>query len=292
VTTFPGSGRPSPRGWPDGITPGFVEVGADPSTGSGFQAPIGSIARFGTLYYEKIGTTATSWVVIPASGATWADAVEAWALPIVGLTAGRFTRFHETFQAPGKTAASSNFGERWDVILAGGPKHRTAGGAVWRGGVAVVETAPWADNGVIWAGPGLFQDGASERGAVVYRCFQYVRPAANAFNIAIVGLADDFPVARSVNFGIVEASNGTFCVAGRTGLADAVTTFPIASMSSAARDIAFLQVGLSWKIYVDRTLYATVTTPGTLGDLKPIIYSNAGTLVVDDVLVLCDGAFA
>jgi hypothetical protein len=52
--------------WPDGITPGFVELGAVPTSGAGFQAPKGSIARVGTEYYVKTGTTATGWTVIAA----------------------------------------------------------------------------------------------------------------------------------------------------------------------------------------------------------------------------------
>lgn len=297
MTTFPGAARPSPRGWPDGITPGFVEVGADPSTGAGFAAPIGSIAKFGTLYYEKVGTTATSWVVIPASGATWADAVEAWALPIVGFTAGRFTRIHETFQAPGKVGATTDFGERWDLVVGAGAAagHQTAGAATWRGGVAVIEqnSGAWTDNYLLWKGPGLIFDGAAERSAVIYRLFQHVRPAANVNNQVYVGLLDAFPATKFVAFEQNEAVNGTFCIVQVSGSSDVVTTFPIASLSTAGgRDVAFLQVGTNWKVYVDRTLYATVATNGSVSNLKPFIYANKGTLVVDDVLILCDGAFA
>lgn len=58
--------RHSLGGWPDGITPGFVEVGRAPSSSPGFDAPPGSIARFGLLYYFKVGTTPTAWILVSA----------------------------------------------------------------------------------------------------------------------------------------------------------------------------------------------------------------------------------
>lgn len=49
----------------DGRTPVFVELGADPRTGAGFDAPIGSIARFGTSYFIKVSRFSISPGVAP-----------------------------------------------------------------------------------------------------------------------------------------------------------------------------------------------------------------------------------
>lgn len=45
----------------DGITPVFIVHGADPTVPPGFQAPIGSILKFGNAYYQKYGAGATDW---------------------------------------------------------------------------------------------------------------------------------------------------------------------------------------------------------------------------------------
>lgn len=62
---FPTVERHSLGGWPDGITPGFVELGAAPNTALGFQAPVKSIAKVGSVYYEKTGAAATAWAPLP-----------------------------------------------------------------------------------------------------------------------------------------------------------------------------------------------------------------------------------
>jgi hypothetical protein len=61
---FPTVERHSLGGWPDGITPGFVEHGTAPTSGSGLQAPIGSIAKVGPVYYLKTGAGATAWQIL------------------------------------------------------------------------------------------------------------------------------------------------------------------------------------------------------------------------------------
>lgn len=224
----------------------------------------------------------------------WAGVTEAWAASAAGLTAGQYVRIHETFTSPGKTTATDDFGERWDIAPAGSVKHRTAGGVLWRGGVMVFEdSGAWIDNYALWKGPGLIMDGAAEKSATVYRLLQYVRPAPSAFNQIYVALFDTFPTpTKYIAFEHNEALSATKCVVQLSGSADVVTTFPIASLSSAQRDIAFIQNGLTWRVYVDRSLVATLTSNGTNGDLKPFIYSNRGDLLVDDVLLLVNGGLA
>jgi hypothetical protein len=53
--------------WPDGITPGFVELASAPTAGGGFAAPIGSIAKVGSTYYQKTGAGATAWGTVGAA---------------------------------------------------------------------------------------------------------------------------------------------------------------------------------------------------------------------------------
>jgi len=56
----------------DGVRPIFVEHGADPTASPGFDAPMGSMLRFGEDYYEKRGPLATDWTLYPpASGQDW-----------------------------------------------------------------------------------------------------------------------------------------------------------------------------------------------------------------------------
>jgi hypothetical protein len=57
--------RHSPGGWPDGIAPGFIEHGANPTVSPGFQCPVASILKFGSTYYEKTGSSATAWTALP-----------------------------------------------------------------------------------------------------------------------------------------------------------------------------------------------------------------------------------
>lgn len=221
----------------------------------------------------------------------WAGVTEAWAATAAGLTAGQYVRIHETFTAPGKATSTDDFGERWDIFPAGAVKHQTAGAVVWRGGVMVFEdSGAWIDNYALWKGPGLIMDGAAERSAVVFRLLQYIRPAANAANLIYFGLADTFPVTKYMVLQQVESVSPTFLVAQLSGSAAVVTTYPIASLSTAGRDVAFVQVGLTWRVYVDRVLVATLVSIGTNGNLKPFVYSNRGDLLVDDLLVLCNGA--
>lgn len=61
---FPTVERHSLAGWPDGITPGFVELGTAPSSGAGFACPPGSIAKVGSAYYLKVGSSATAWILL------------------------------------------------------------------------------------------------------------------------------------------------------------------------------------------------------------------------------------
>jgi hypothetical protein len=58
----------------DGRTPVFVELGADPRVSPGFDAPRGSIARFGTSYFTKANNTpATAWERLATGAFGWAD---------------------------------------------------------------------------------------------------------------------------------------------------------------------------------------------------------------------------
>lgn len=73
-TPFAPTGSPSPL--MDGLRPIFVEHGADPTVAPGFDAPMGSMLRFGTDYYEKRGPERTDWVLYPpASGLDWPRAL-------------------------------------------------------------------------------------------------------------------------------------------------------------------------------------------------------------------------
>lgn len=123
-----------PRGWPDGISPGFIELGTAPSSGAGFDCAPGSIAKVGSTYYQKVGSGATAWQIIGAT--TSRDVQEIyrsdrfyapaklmpgkvskasvgianpgdrlWALPATFPAAGTITRhaFDVTFNASGGT---------------------------------------------------------------------------------------------------------------------------------------------------------------------------------------------
>lgn len=242
--------------------------------------------------FRRVGEEADS---AGGGGNDWAGQQEAWAAGVLGLTVGEYSTDHETFSYPGNTAASAVFTPRWDVIRPGGPKHRLSGGTVWRGGVMTVEetTGAWNDDGLIWAGPGLFMDSATEKGAVIFRCQMYLPPAASVFNFTAVGLADAFPTTKFVGLCRDESLNPTFCTFQITGQAPIVTTFTLASLASVGgRNVALLQSGSTWTAYVDRVSYATFTTTGLFGDLKPMIYCNKGIFVVDDVLSIFGGAFS
>lgn len=66
ITGLFGNGNVTPL--LDGRTPVFIEVGADPRVAPGLDMPMGSIACFGTLYLEKIGSGATDWQPISIVG--------------------------------------------------------------------------------------------------------------------------------------------------------------------------------------------------------------------------------
>lgn len=53
---------------PDGVTPIFEEVGAAPT--AGLDRPMGSIAKFGALYYIKNGSATTAWILVSDIGSS------------------------------------------------------------------------------------------------------------------------------------------------------------------------------------------------------------------------------
>lgn len=232
-------------------------------------------------------------------GSDWAGVAEAWAAETVGLEEGEYEKVHDPFSYPGQASATANFGAAWTVVVGAGAAigHRTAGGVVWRGGVAVIEqnSGAWTANYLLWAGPGLIQDAADEKGGVIWRVRKYVTPPANPFNGFYVGLHDEAALFTSkwVMFGYDESVDPTFCFINRAGLAPVMTSFPLASLAAASGcEIALLQSGRLVTVYVDRVPYGSVVTDGTFVDLRPIYYANKGTFVADDALVLFNGAFA
>lgn len=63
---FAPSGSPTPL--QDGVTPIFIEHGADPSAAPGFFAAPGSILKFGSDYFEKFGPANTDWRLLGSGG--------------------------------------------------------------------------------------------------------------------------------------------------------------------------------------------------------------------------------
>lgn len=103
----------------DGRTPVFVELGADPRTSPGFDAPIGSICRFGTTYLVKFQAAATGWreagggdASVSPSGATSFDL----SLPahdgfwsFLGTLTASIAVASPVFRVNGATAAEQGF---------------------------------------------------------------------------------------------------------------------------------------------------------------------------------------
>lgn len=94
--------------WLDGSTPVFVEVGADPSSGSGLDLPPGSVARFGSSWYWKFDTAATDWIANPFTTSGSSNTVATWALTndryfILDYDAGDDANVGYIDAAPGST---------------------------------------------------------------------------------------------------------------------------------------------------------------------------------------------
>jgi hypothetical protein len=65
---------------PNGRTPYYTEVGADPSIAPGLDLPPGSVVLFGTDYFRKFDTGATDWEPTPWNSSTGTAVVADWAL--------------------------------------------------------------------------------------------------------------------------------------------------------------------------------------------------------------------
>lgn len=234
-----------------------------------------------------------------ASGEDWATSERRRLLRLCGLPEARAGSTWDGFHAPGKAAASNDFGERWDLTLGSGAgiNHQTAGGTTWRNGVCVIEqnSTSWTDNHLLWKGPGIVQDDATEKWAIAYRMKQHLRPAASAFNNMYYGMANA-AVTKFVLFGYDESVDATYCVLYVAGLAQVVSTFPIASLSAGECTIEVVRkespTGQRLAIaYVNGTEVARSTTDGTFTNMKPYFACNKGTTVTDDMLFVCDSAF-
>jgi hypothetical protein len=83
---FPWSHPQSLVPYPDGVTPTFVQVGADPSdqSGPGLDLPIGSVVRYGTTYLIKCSTQLWGWARIDQ--APFAEALPITSSVAVGAT--------------------------------------------------------------------------------------------------------------------------------------------------------------------------------------------------------------
>lgn len=230
------------------------------------------------------------------SGEDWPTAERRRLLGLAGLSEARAGVVWDGFHAPGKAGSGGDFGERWDALRV---NHQTAGGAVWRNGVCVIEQAGgiWTDNYIVWKGPGIVQDDAGERAAMAVRFKGHVRPATNANNILVFGLVD-LPIpatTKSVNFGADEATDTTFCVFGVSGMTPIVTTVTIASLYTQEHllEIVRKPVGGAKTLiaYFDGVEVARIVPTVTLTNLKPHLYMNTGTVVIDDMMVVTDAAF-
>jgi hypothetical protein len=298
VSIFLGAGRLTPRGWPDGITPGFVELGADPST-SGFQAPIGSIAKVGTAYYQKIGSASTDWAQMPLTSPGW-QAAEVNAL--LALCPG-LSRATCNVIADGFTNGASNvdFGPNWAVTAptGGDVTHQISGGDA-RGGVMTINNPSGAFDvgGVLWKGgvSSLVTDGATDQWGMSFRLKWVSVPLAD------VGL--------DARFGLTAVGGGNYCYLGidgsqsqtmltltvQTGATNiVVTTKTIASLAgvqSVWRLIRKPVAGVRNVIaYVDGVEVGRIVGGPALASLVPILYSNKAQVAVDDMVLVTGPAF-
>lgn len=87
----------------DGRTPVFIEHGADPRVSPGFDAPIGSILRFGANYFSKTDTAATAWELIglgAGAGANyWLQQQQAFAARFLGPSSNKWAWFSDFLRA-------------------------------------------------------------------------------------------------------------------------------------------------------------------------------------------------
>lgn len=228
----------------------------------------------------------------PASGEDWATAERRRLLRLAGIDEARAGVIWDGFHAPGSSAATGDFGERWTVVNV---KHTTGGGAVWRNGVAVIEQAGgiWTDNYLLWKGPGIIQDDATERAGMAVRFKGHVRPGANANNTLHFGLHDEAALfaGKFLLFSYAESVDATKCFINKSGTAALATTYPIATLFSQENLLEIVGTSRTWVFSMNGTEVGRTTTTGAWTNLKPILYMNTGTVVIDDAMVACDGAF-
>lgn len=233
------------------------------------------------------------------AGEDWATAERRRLISLAGLDEARAGVTWDGFHAPGKSSATADFGERWDVTVGAGAAigHQTAGGTTWRNGVCVIEqnSGAWNVNQLLWKGPGLIHDSTTDVGGVAYRFKQHVRPAANAFNAMEMGLLNSAGT-KLLGFGYDESVNATYCFL-NLGATQVLTTVTIAALSTAEHTVELVRKpsasGQRLIIaYYDGDEVARSTTDGTYTDMKPWVYTNKGTMVFDDMMVVADAAFS
>jgi hypothetical protein len=283
--------RLSPHGWPDGITPGFVELGAAPNTGVGFQAPIGSIGKVGTSYYQKVGTAATDW----SDGLgeqRWQDRITRRLRGLAGLQAGNIGVIEDDFLV----GVGTDFTPQWTrAVLGGGGLTHGTGGA----GTAVITngSTDFATNSLAWRGPPVTLDTAATRWAI-YFLLKWNTPPALVANVgAFFGISDGNIFGSNCYFGFNGSTDTTFCLLMVSGLTDLVLPYTFASFTAATeREVILVQTpsGANRAIsaYVDGVLVGqTLMTAGLLAARAPWLMSNKGVVELDRMLMVFQKSF-
>lgn len=294
-----GVARLTQGGWPDGVTPGFVEVGANPSVGSGFAAPLGSIAKFGAVYYAKNGALATDWNAIPYSSGSgdWADMTATRIAAMCGLVAGGYGVFIDRFDRYGSTGAVTDFGDCWTRAVVNGEcthddvnvgTDGAAGGMCWLSN----GSSDFLASGLTFKGPNLWRDHAAARWALAFRMRVKTAPAADAnldWRLGLQKIGGGAYQFLGLRGGTSQTHFTLMCSPGGVGGVEQATTLSLAAALNTTREVVLLQkpVGATrvFQCWLDGVLLKEIVMGAALIDKRVMNFEcNKGAVGLQHVV--------
>lgn len=235
----------------DGRTPVFVELGADPRISPGFDAPRGSIARFGASYFAKTNNTpATAWERLATGALGWADYWLTRQLAFVdrflGVGDNKWVIHREMENAPT---------DEWTVTLVGsGAVTQPTTGAV-RGGIYELSSGVTANSSATIHTRGAIpwlSGGSAEKWALATRLRR--EAATDAQTQARWGVAQ-LGGAFESNIGIAGAT-GNWTVSNNATSADS----GVLSDSGAFHDLLMVNDGTNLRLFLDGVQVASLAS--------------------------------
>jgi hypothetical protein len=207
---------------------------------------------------------------------------------LAGIAPATATIWWEKFLTP----TGTNFGERWSRTCGsvGTVNHNT----VLPGGWARLfnSSGLFETYSLVATGPGVVNDGATEKWGVVFRVRCTLLYPGDAQSVVYFGLNNDAESAATL-FGLFVSASAVFCdlaIAGGLPAVNTLSSYTVANLGAdIVREIMIISKNRLVTVYVDGTAVVSASSAGGLLNRKPVLYLNKGDVSISDVIMVTEG---